>query len=257
MKKIHFILTAFFGLTVMFSSCEKNAVQELPSIAIEAQVKLFNFAPNSPSVNFFSDTTKISAIVSTTGIVVATGTAYGSSFPASNYITIAAGSSTLTAKIPSTATADANLAVSNLLATVESDKYYSFYTSGIYNTTTKTAEAFIIEDIIPVRDTSSAYIRFVNAISNAAPLNFVAKSTTAGSVEVSLATGIAYKAGSEFIKVPQTTIDVYLRNASSTTNLVTRTAISLIKGRAYTITARGDITSTGTTKPALDFTSNR
>ena len=258
MKKIYFILIAFFGLATMFSSCEKNAVQELSTVGIEAQVKFFNFAPGSPSINFFVDTTKISGILSSTGTVSTTGVAYGVVFPsAGKYATIKAGISPLNGKIPSTATLDPNLTISNLLATIESGKYYSFYTSGIYNSTTKNAEAFIIEDIIPARDTSVANVRFVNAISNSNPLTFVLKSTTVGSTEVVGAVGVAYKMATPFYNTPQTVVDIYIRNAGSTTNLATLTSVSLVKGRVYTITSRGDITSTGTTKPALDNTTNK
>jgi len=50
------------------------------------------------------------------------------------------------------------------------------------------------------------------------------------------------------------------RYPDSTSNAITRTGVSFLAGRIYTIGARGDITVTSTTatnRPILDNTANR
>jgi hypothetical protein len=47
------------------------------------------------------------------------------------------------------------------------------------------------------------------------------------------------------------------RLAGSSTNLITRNAITFLDGRVYTITSRGTMSATGTAAPALDNTLNR
>lgn len=256
MKKIY-ILIAIFISVITILSCKKNAIQELPTVELGAQVKFFNFAPNSPSINFFANTDKLSGALSATALVSTTAVSYGSVFPATNYASIASGSYAFKGVIPESAAVDPSLAVTNLQSSVEKGKYYSFYTCGFYNTAAKTTDAFIVEDVFPAVDSSAAYVRLVNTISNASPLTFVIKTN---GVETTLATGVAYKGASAFVKVPQAVYDLYARNAGVTTNLITRTAVSFLKGRVYSVSARGDITIVSTTltnRPFFDNTTNR
>src|SRR5205814_2376341 len=81
------------------------------------------------------------------------------------YSSIEPGQYTLAGKIA--AATDKDLAISSVNATIEDGKYYSFYMSGFYNTTTKTVEGFIVEDnFSDATDFTMATVRFVNAISN-------------------------------------------------------------------------------------------
>jgi hypothetical protein len=257
MKKIYHLLTFLFCI-VALSACKKNAAQKLPENSPGAQIKFFNFAPSSPSVNFFANTDKISGTLTATGIVSTTGVSYGSVFPASNYASLKAGSYAFKGQIPESATADANLAISNLQSAIDAGKFYSLYTCGIYNSTAKTTDAFIVEDVLPAADTSVAYVRLVNSISNSNPFSFVLKNLIG--VEGIVAIGVAYKSGSTFVKVPEGVYDLYVRYSPSTTNVITRTAVSFLKGRVYSISARGDMTVTSTTatnRPLFDNTQNR
>ena len=65
-------------LTVIFSACEKNAVQDITAPEPGARIKFFNFGVNAPSVNFYAGTAKVTATGSTTGIEATTGVGYGS-----------------------------------------------------------------------------------------------------------------------------------------------------------------------------------
>lgn len=240
------------------SSCEKNAVQDITGTDPGARIRFFNFGVNAPAVNFYADNTKVTAIGSTSGTESTLGTAYGAVGLAGFYSGIAPGQHTFSGRIA--AAVDKDLAIATVAATLEDGKHYSFYQSGFYNTTTKTVEAFIVEDpFIAEIDYSVAYVRFVNAISNANPMTLYARSTTTGT-EVAVGGAIAYKSAGAFTALPNGVYDLSTRYTGSSTNAIARTAQSFSAGRVYTIGARGDITVTSTTatnRPFLDNTTNR
>lgn len=239
------------------TACEKNGVQQITEAAPSAAIKFFNFGVNAPSVNFYANDTKMTAITSGTGAESTLGTAYGSVGDGGFYSGITPGQYTFTGKI--TATTDNGLAVSSLSAAISDGKYYSYYQSGFYNTTTKTVESFIVEDPIPAIDYTVAYVRFVNAISNSSPMVLNAKNTTTGTV-VPVGGAIAYKSAGVFTSLPGGIYDLSTRVPGAAADAFSRTAQSFSPGRVYTISARGDITVTSTTatnRPFLDNTLNR
>jgi len=264
--KNRYIIRVVFGclISILLYSCEKDAVQIIDKPVSGAQLKFFNFGVGAPVVNFYANDKKISAALSATGAESGTaGVAYAAVFPSINsYAVLEPGSYNFKAQRPSTATADPNLVVSNLNATVEQGKNYSLYLSGIYNTTAKTVESFIIEDVLPPVDTSAGYVRFVHAISNANPLNLVLKNSITG-IETIVATNIAYKSASNFVKVPFGTYELYCRYPNSPTNVISRngtSVVSVIKANTYSFSIRGNITVTSTTaadRPFIDNTPNR
>ena len=74
------------------------------------------------------------------------------------------------------------------------------------------------------------------------------------------ANGGVVGAGGAFTALPGAVYDLNTRTAGSTTNAITRTAVSFVAGKVYTIGARGDITVVSTTlatRPQLDNTANR
>lgn len=250
MKQLYIGLTALLLSTILYS-CKKNGFQVIDQKidATTPQIKYFHYGINAPSINFYANTIKVAGVTSATGAESATGIAYGSNYPSTNYSLLAPGTYDFKAQIPSTATADANLAIATLNSTLASGKFYSLYTCGFYNATAKTSDAFILEDKIPAVDTSATYVRFVNAVPNAfSAATFSAKNTTTA-VETVLATSVNYKTGSEFVKLPQGIYDLIVRLPSSATTTLIGTLIStsISKGRVYTLSARGDITVTSTT----------
>ena len=145
------------------------------------------------------------------------------------------------------------------MVTLEDGKCYSYYLSGFYNTTAKTVDSFIVEDDLPAADFSTTYVRFVNAISNANPMTLYAKNTTSGT-ETAIGGETAYKNAGAFVSIPGGIYDLGARYTGSSTNAISRTAVSFVPGKVYTISARGDITITSTTainRPFLDNTANR
>jgi hypothetical protein len=250
--------TATLLCAVLMSACGKDAVQTISAPATGAQIKFYNFAVNAPGVNFYANDTKMTAISSTSGTESTTGTVYGGVGNAGFYSAIAPGQYTLTAKIA--ATTDKDFVVSSIASTLADGVAYSLYTTGFYNTTTKTMESFVLPDALPAIDFTVAYVRFVNVISNANPMTLYAKNTATGSVEVPVGGAIAYKSAGVFTALPQGAYDLNTRNVGSATNVITRLGVNFNAGRVYTITARGDITvtsATATNRPILDNTNNR
>lgn len=241
-------------VAALASACDKNAVQDItePSPG-EARIKFFNFGVSSPMVNFYANDKKMTAITSATGLESTTGVAYGSAGSGGLYMAIEPGQYTLSGKIA--AATDKDVAVSGVSMTLDAGKYYSFYQSGAYNTATKKADAFVVEDpFVPKFDYATAYVRFVNAIYNANPMTLYVKNTTT-LAEVAAGSAVAYKAAGAFVAVPNGVYDLGTRYAGVTTNALSRTAVSFSAGRVYTITARGDITVA--TTQLLDNNTNR
>ena len=241
-----------------FTACEENAVQEITGPAPSARIKFFNFGMGAPGVNFYANDTKMSAISSSTGVESTNGVNYGAVSSGGLYSAIEPGQYTLAGKIA--AATDKDLVISTVPFTIEDGKYYSFYQSGPYNTTTKTVDAFVVEDPIPEeRDYAVGTVRFVNAIYNSQPMTLYAKHTVTGE-EVAIGGPVAYKSAGAFTTLPNGVYDLSTRVTGSATNVITRTGVSFSLGRVYTITARGDITITSTTatnRPFLDNTLNR
>ena len=265
-----FAFAALFMFAAAVAACDKNGRQDITAHEVGAAGKFFNFGVGAPGVNFYGNTQKLTAISSTScqppndttsvcrsaGIESTVGTGYGAAGSGGLYIQVPAGQVTLAGKIA--AATDNGLAIASVPATLETGKFYSYFVSGIYDATGKKADAFVLEDQLPTTiDPTQAYVRFVNAISNSSPMQLFAKNTTTGT-EVSLGNAIAYKAGGAFTALPGGVYDLNTRAAGSSTNLITRLAVSFSAGHVYTITARGDMVSTVTAnKPALDNTANR
>jgi hypothetical protein len=252
----HISLAGLVGAALL-TACdfEKNAVQEIDGPIAGARIKFFNFGVSAPGVNFYANDTKMTAISSATGNESTNGVTYGNAGAGAFYTAIAPGTYTIAGKIA--ATADKDLAISSLSTTIADGKYYSFYQSGIYSTATKSIDAFIVEDPIPALDFATAYVRFVNAISNSQPmvLNVTNTETSAETVVVG---AVAYKTDGAFVAVAPGTYNLGTRVEGGSTNAISRSAITFDNGRVYTITARGNMTvATGTLAPFLDNTANR
>lgn len=240
------------------SSCEENAVQQIAGPAPAARIKFFNFGVNAPAVNFYADNTKMTAISSTSGVESTTGVTYGNVGSGGLYGGIAPGQYTFSGRIA--AATDKDLPISSVQMTLAAEKNYSYYQSGFYNSTAKTVDAFIVEDpFIDEFDYFAAYVRFVNAISNANPMTLYVTHTTTADV-VTVGGPVAYKAAGAFTAVPGGVYNLATRYTDSTSNAISRASVSFLPGRIYTITSRGDITVTSTTavnRPFLDNTLNR
>lgn len=255
MMNRHISLAGLVAVALL-AGCDKNGVQDITTDPPASRVKFFNFGVNAPAVNFYANDTKMTAVTSATGAESTNGVASGGVGAGGNYEGIDPGTYTFTGKI--SAATDKDLPIANLSAQIADGKFYSYYISGIYNTTTKTADAFIVEDPIPAIDHTVAYVRFVNAISNSSPMVLSVKNTTTAAV-TPIGGAIAYKSAGAFVAIPGGVYDISTRVTGAATDAITRTAVSFANGRVYTIGARGDITVTSTsaaTRPQLDNTAN-
>ena len=256
---IRYARIAALAGAALLAACGDKVDRTVTGPEPTARIKFFNFGVNAPGVDFYGNNVKLTAINSAVGSESARGSIYGEGGAGGFYVNVAPGQYTLNGKI--TAATDHGLAISTATQNIESGKAYSFYQSGFYNTTTKTVDAFVLEDTWTVpTDFTKARIRFVNTISNATgPLQLVVKSQSTGSSEIVIGAPVAYKSATAFTDIPFGVYDLYGRYAGSATNVFTRTGVSFGGGRVYTVAARGDITVTSTTatnRPFFDATAN-
>ena len=267
------IIPALLGAAVL-AACSKDGVQTITEPTAGAFIKFYNFGVNAPSVNFFANETKLTAISSTsctppttppnplcttTGIESTTGTAYGAAANGGLYSSIAPGDYSFSGRI--SAATDNGFSVAKLSASLANGKHYSLYTSGFYNTATKTMEAFVVEDVFSEEiDFSKSSARLVNASSNSSPMTLYAKNPATGD-SILIASSIAYKSAGAFVPVPAAVYDLTVRNAGSNTAVITLAAVSFVAGRAYSVNARGDATlpasGTAANRPILTTVANR
>ena len=256
MKTHHIVTTLLCAASLAGCGDKVDPIAPVRGPVPTAAIKFFNFSVGSPGVNFYANDTKMTAISSSTGIESTTGTTYTNAGAGGLYVAIAPGQYSFTGRIA--AATDKDLAISTAAQTIATGKAYSFYQSGIYDTGTKTTDSFVIEDNWTIPTDTLAHVRFVNAISNATgPIQLVIKSQSTGSSEIVVGGATAYKSATEFVAVPGSVYDLYGRYPGSATNVFTRTGVSFSGRRVYTITARGDATSSvAANKPAFDNTIN-
>jgi hypothetical protein len=246
----HRVVTRLACLAALLS-CDKNGVQQLPLEPLAgAQMKFFNFGLNAPGVNFYADNAKVGTTSDPLGVRYSFAAANGA------YTAIAPGQYTFAARIATGANKDTT--ISSLAISVEDGKSYSYYLSGLYNSSTRHVDAFVLEDSsVAAIDTSIAYVRFVNTMYNSGPLSLNAANTFTHDT-LALGSVVIYKAASAFTPIPTGVYDLFVPITDTTA--ITRAGQSFLGAHLYTITARGDITitsSTATNRPFLDNTPNR
>lgn len=253
---------AMLACGATLAACSKdNAVQVISAPVSGAAVKFYNFSMGSPGVNFFANGAQVTALRSDSGATTKAGTTYSNVAAGALYTAVPAGQASLAGRIATVT--DSGVTIATVPATLVDGKFYSLYLSGPYNTTTKTSDAFVIEDPLPAIDYSNANVRFVNTIYNAAnPMVLWAKSTTTptDSTAIGGPAGVAYKGASGFVTLKPDVYDLTVRYPGSNTAVITRAAVSFGGLKVYTISSRGDVTVAGptaTNRPVLDNTANR
>lgn len=254
----------------LLTSCGDTGLHDITAPAPSAQVKFHNFSPSSVGVNFYANDTKVTAIASsacaspttaadstactTTGKESTIGTKYGQLATGGLYDGIVPGQYALAAKI-----AAASDIVSSVSQTIADGKYYSFFMSGPYDATTKTADAFVVEDPIPAGvgvDFTVGYVRLVNAVSDGASDLTLYVTNVDTKQETAVGSGVAYRAAGTFVQLPPGSYTLAVRYAGSSSNVISRTgSVSVVGGHAYTATAYGRTATSSTL--ALDFTENQ
>jgi hypothetical protein len=273
--RIHTSFIALLGAAALMAcgeKAEKNIAGPVPS---PSAIRFFNFSVGSPTVQFFANDKEVTAtntgncngaknppVTATdsacvqSGIQSATGVAYTGVAAGGLYTAIDPGQYTFTGRQMSSTGPTAT--ISTAAATIATGKYYSYYQSGIYNSTTKASDAFVVEDVLPTTvDWSKSLVRFVNAIGNSSPMTLVAVDTLGN--ETPISGQIAYKSAGAFTALTPAPYDLHARDANGADKIV-RTFVTFMPGHVYTITARGDMTvtkSTDNNRPYLDNTANQ
>lgn len=275
--RIHRSLVALFGVATL-AACGDKAERFIDApLPSSSAIRFFNFGVNAPAVQFFANEQKLTAATSascqaaknppvtatdtlclTIGIQSTGGVGYGNVGANGLYTAIDAGQYTFTGR---TMTASGPSVIeSSVPATIAAGKYYSYYQSGFYNSTTKTTDAFIVEDNFPATfDWTKVLVRFVNAIGNSQPMTLYAISTEATPTTTAIGSAAAYKSASEFTALAPGVYNLEARTANGTV-VISRTNLNFMAGHVYTISARGDMTVTSTTatnRPFLDATANQ
>jgi hypothetical protein len=264
---------AFALCAAAIAACDKNGVQNITAPSSGAQIKFFNFGVTTPGVTFYANDQKLTAISSaicqppadttslcrTTGNDSTVGTAYGAAGSGGLYNQLTPGQYTLTGRIAAVSANHPTIAT--VSTSLEDGKHYSYFVSGIYDPVARKADAFVVEDVLPASD-NKIYVRFVNAISNSSSMALFA--TPSSGTEVQISAAVPYKGAGTFVAIGSGAIgtggvlDLTVRASAGSPVLISRAAVSFLAGRVYTVTARGDMTSTVTAnKPALDNTANR
>ena len=210
MKTIKNIILILLALPLLITSCKKEgrldaAIED--SMENKANIRLYNFSIGSPSANFYSNEQKISGTLSATGSEAIAGVSFGGTYPTNQYALAPLGQREIKMITPSSLPTGANLVIASVTHNFVDQKYYSIFTSGIYDPITIKSEAFVVEDNFPAEfDPLNAYIRIVNPGHNttAGITMVLQKSTTVNGVktitaELPIGTAIAYKQASPFV----------------------------------------------------------
>lgn len=253
-NKLRFLIFSLMAFALY--SCEKNAAQVIDTKEFNGPfLRGYNFAPSGPTVNVYVNDVKVTAIGSTNGKEATTGIAAYGVFPTTNsYVNLAAkGNVTVKSVIPSTATTNPGVVTSTITGDLQEGKYYSFFTCGLYNTTDKTTSSVILEDKIPALDTAFSYIRFVNLVPNAPNGYDLVITNRATAQVINLSPTIAFKAATDFVKVPAGIYDLKASSVGGT--VINRTELTVSKSYVYSLITRGTAATTSTL--AIDMTRNR
>jgi hypothetical protein len=119
--------------------------------------------------------------------------------------------------------------------TLENEKAYSFFLIG----EAKQLDGVLVADDLSPVATDKAFVRFINLSPDAKTLE-VAETTKAAIVPDQ-----AYKASSAFVAVEAKTYSFDIKDKASGAVLKTRTGVSLVAGKMYTIAACGMVEATG------------
>jgi hypothetical protein len=259
MKKIFNILILSL-IAVAFYACEKNTFQVIDTKEFNGPfLRGYNFAASGPTVNVYVNDVKVTAIGSTTGKEATAGIAAYGVFPTTNsYVNLTSnGTVTVKSVVPSTATTNPGVVTATLNSDLQQGKYYSFFTAGVYNSTTKTTDAVILEDKIPALDTAAAYIRFVNLVPNQ-PNGYNLVITNRATLQsINISPTILFKAATDFVKVPAGIYDLRATTVNAgVSTFINRTELTVSKSYVYSLITKG----TGAASPnnyAIDMTRNR
>lgn len=251
-KYIHSLSIACACLFAM-TGCEKNDLRTSETFlpTEKAFMKFALFSPGTPSVMIKVNDVKING-ANTSG----SAGVYPVTFTAPDYCVIDPVGS-LKLSLANSGTGNDSVVIFTGNLALEAQKQYS----GVLTDTGRSRTFFTIEDRVPLTGTDSGFVSFrvINAMPNAGPINVIRVDSASAAVVVrdTIVRGLAYKAASDFIRLPIASANAFLRFRTTTTtgiNLATGTtppAASTWNRRALTMYATGFLGGTLTLAPSL------
>lgn len=213
-----------------------------------ARIKLFHAAPDVPGVVASINDKIISGVLTTVG---APGlVTYGSLFPIIDYAVIPSGTAKLKITIPAGATTpEANLTTDLNLV---DNNYYTVHAIGSGGK----YDFFISQDDLSIPDPEKTYIRFVSALSDAPTtgIEFVVNNVVTADFALRSTGKEAFQA---FEQPGSTRFTIIIREKGKTAALSTLSNLNLVRGKKYTVIARGSNAATiAAQKPIIGLVSN-
>jgi hypothetical protein len=253
MKKNILVILLFL---IGFLSCEKDksVVATYQPTGSNAFLRVMHVSPNFRKVQNYADSFNVYVGADKVNGSLFT---YNSAFPAAainvnTYAAVPAGSQQIRLSLPGKSVAD-SFTIMTLTKTLEAGKYYTFFITDSLSAQQNPTKIWVEDANFLSDDTTQYRIRFVHTILNdTAGKNVdVYSYRKAGNIFSNISPGTV----TDFISLPApTTLDtISIRRTGSGYELARVSAVSIVKGRSYTILYKGSpnvvgsITGTGVT----------
>lgn len=246
---LHFSL---FAIAVsLLASCgeERNFLDSATPVGSGARIKVFHAAVDVPGVVVSVNDKIVSGVLTTSGTTPGLVT-IGSLFPILDYAVVPAGTAKVKVTAPASGTTSEKVLSTDVSLT--DGKFYTIHAignAGTYN-------FLVSEDDLSIPDPDKTYIRFINAMTTtpAAGLEFVVNNAVA-STEAGLSDG--KEAFVTYDQPGSTRFTIVIREAGKTAALSTLSNLNLVRGKKYTIVARGIVGNTTTAaRPTIGLVNN-
>jgi hypothetical protein len=249
--KVTYIWNALlFASAFSLVSCgeEFDFLRNATPVKNGARVKLFHAAPDVPGVVASINDKVVSGVLTTVG---APGlVTYGSLFPIIDYAVIPAGNVKLKVTVPAGPTnPEVNLSTDLNLA---DNTFYTVHALGIAGK----YEFFISQDDLSIPDPEKTYIRFLSALTDgpSAGIEFLVNNEVTANFSGRSTGKEAFQA---FDQPGSTRFTIIIREKGKTAALSTLSNLNLVRGKKYTIVARGSNAATlAAQKPIIGLVSN-
>lgn len=241
MKKQYSIFVALLVSAGLLAACKKNSykVSERTEVGNDAQLKIGFFAGSiaNPSMQLKVNGERVSpSLVYNTPFPGGGLNTLGSNH--SDYLTFKPGEYTLSFSIPKVGTNEDSVKVLEQKVTLSTSKQTMFVSDSMPNITT-----VIVKDAADhPTDSGKVRVKFVNLMPNVAAVDFYRDA-------VLIASNVPYKGVVEYTDIFAGTVNYWVRETGTATNLNAARTMALTAGRIYTIFSRGYKGKTGTLAP--------
>lgn len=211
----------------------------VPVTGEHTNVKFLQMSPDAPSINFYVTGTKSTAVLTATGATVVLGMVFPSLYPATTgYATLPPGSLKIEAKVTDSSITMPGAIISTSTQTFDVNKFYTYVLLDSLNKITTA----VAEDDPNVPDTSKAYFRLADFVSNSASVKIEIFKTSTGYPYSKVYPSVAYKSFSTYDTLAAgagQVYKIYLKNPTTDAKLDSISAFIPIQTKKYTIYCRG------------------